>query len=135
MDKAIKLKPDYIEALTYKDLLLRVQANLEKNPARQQALLKEADQYRDQAVRSPEQAARPPAPASSLARRSDGSSRRRKGRRLPIGSAALFVFRTNSGGTTCALVHDLRLVVVTSSIATLGCRCRSVGCSVLGVTQ
>ena len=39
VDKAIELKPDYIEALTYKNLLLRVQANLEKDPARQQALL------------------------------------------------------------------------------------------------
>ena len=50
IDKAIMLKPDYHEALTYKGLLLRVQANLEKNPARQQALLKEADQFRDRAV-------------------------------------------------------------------------------------
>jgi len=50
IDKAIKLKSDYSEALTYKGLLLRVQANLEKNPARQQSLLKEADQYRDRAV-------------------------------------------------------------------------------------
>ena len=32
-----------MEALTYKNLLLRVQANLEKDPARQQSL-KEADQ-------------------------------------------------------------------------------------------
>ena len=50
IDKAIKLKADYPEALTYKNLLLRVQANLEKDPAKQQALLKEADRYRDQAV-------------------------------------------------------------------------------------
>jgi tetratricopeptide (TPR) repeat protein len=50
IDKAIQLKSDYPEALTYKNLLLRVQANLEKDPARQQALLKEADQYRDRAV-------------------------------------------------------------------------------------
>jgi tetratricopeptide (TPR) repeat protein len=50
IDKAIKLKSDYPEALTYKNLLLRVQANLEKDPAKQQALLKEADQYRDRAV-------------------------------------------------------------------------------------
>jgi len=50
IDKAITLKSDYPEALTYKGLLLRVQANLEKNPARQQALLKEADQFRDRAV-------------------------------------------------------------------------------------
>jgi len=49
IDKALSLKPDYFEALTYKNLLLRVQANLEKNPAKQQALLREADQYRDKA--------------------------------------------------------------------------------------
>lgn len=49
VDKAIQLKPDYFEALTYKNLLLRVQANLEKDPKKQQQLLKEADQYRDKA--------------------------------------------------------------------------------------
>ena len=49
VDKAIELNPNYFEALTYKNLLLRVQANLEKNPARQQALLKEANQWRDKA--------------------------------------------------------------------------------------
>lgn len=49
VDKAIQLKPDYFEALTYKGLLLRVQATLEKNPQKQQELLKEADQYRDKA--------------------------------------------------------------------------------------
>lgn len=49
VDRAIELKPDYFEALTYKNLLLRVQANLEKNPQRQQALLREADEYRDRA--------------------------------------------------------------------------------------
>jgi len=45
IDKAIQLKSDYPEALTYKGLLLRVQANLEKDPARQQALVKEAATY------------------------------------------------------------------------------------------
>ena len=49
IDKALELKSDYFEALSYKNLLLRVQANLEKNPARQQALLREADQFRDRA--------------------------------------------------------------------------------------
>lgn len=49
-DKAISLKNDYFEALTYKNLLLRTQANLEKDPAKQQALLKEADKYRDRAM-------------------------------------------------------------------------------------
>jgi predicted Zn-dependent protease len=42
IDKAIQLKSDYAEALTYKGLLLRVQATLEKNPDRQQELVKEA---------------------------------------------------------------------------------------------
>jgi tetratricopeptide (TPR) repeat protein len=50
VDKALQLKPDYMEALTYKNLLLRLQANLEKDPAKQAALLKEADKLRDQAL-------------------------------------------------------------------------------------
>jgi tetratricopeptide (TPR) repeat protein len=50
VDKAIQLKPDYMEALTYKNLLLRLQANLEKDQATQSALLKEADKLRDQAL-------------------------------------------------------------------------------------
>ena len=50
VDKAIELKSDYVEALTYKNLLLRVQANLEKDPNRQQQLLREADQFRDRAT-------------------------------------------------------------------------------------
>ena len=47
VDKAISLKNDYMEALVYKNLLLRLQANLEKDQAKQQALLKEADRLRD----------------------------------------------------------------------------------------
>jgi tetratricopeptide (TPR) repeat protein len=50
VDKALQLKPDYMEALTYKNLLLRLQANLEKDTAKQAALLKEADKLRDQAL-------------------------------------------------------------------------------------
>jgi tetratricopeptide (TPR) repeat protein len=49
IDQALKLKPDYTEALVYKGLLLRVQANLEKDPNKQQALIKEATQLRDKA--------------------------------------------------------------------------------------
>src|SRR5258705_6741154 len=49
VDKALALKPDYFEALTYKNLLLRLEANVEKDPARQQALLKQADHLRDRA--------------------------------------------------------------------------------------
>jgi len=50
IDKAMALKPDYMEAITYKNLLLRSQALLEKDPKVQQALLKEADQFRDRAT-------------------------------------------------------------------------------------
>ena len=49
VDKAIQLRPEYMEALVYKGLLLRTQANLEKDPAKQQALLKEAEALHDQA--------------------------------------------------------------------------------------
>jgi tetratricopeptide (TPR) repeat protein len=50
VDKSLQLKPDYMEALTYKNLLLRLEANLEKDPAKQAALIKEADKLRDQAL-------------------------------------------------------------------------------------
>ena len=43
VDKALKLKADYVEAIVYKGLLLRLQATLEKDPAKQQALIKEAE--------------------------------------------------------------------------------------------
>ena len=49
IDKAVQLKPDYFEAIVYKGLLLRVQATIEKNPARQQDLLRQANQLRDNA--------------------------------------------------------------------------------------
>jgi tetratricopeptide (TPR) repeat protein len=49
-DKAIQLKDDYVEAITYKGLLLRLQATLEKNPQRQQQLLREADRLQAQAT-------------------------------------------------------------------------------------
>ena len=50
VDKAIGIKSDYMEAIAYKNLLLRLQANLEKDPKKQQALLKEADELRDKAT-------------------------------------------------------------------------------------
>jgi tetratricopeptide (TPR) repeat protein len=48
-DKALALNKDYFEALVFKNLLLRVQATVERDRARQLALLKEADQLRDRA--------------------------------------------------------------------------------------
>jgi tetratricopeptide (TPR) repeat protein len=49
VDKALQIKPDYIDALVYKGLLLRLQANMEKDQAKQQALLKEAVALHDKA--------------------------------------------------------------------------------------
>jgi tetratricopeptide (TPR) repeat protein len=49
-DKALQIKSDYMEALVYKNLLLRLSANLEKDPAKQKALLQEADTLRDKAT-------------------------------------------------------------------------------------
>jgi len=43
VDKALNIKPDYSDAMTYKGLLLRLQANLEKDRATQEKLLKQAD--------------------------------------------------------------------------------------------
>jgi tetratricopeptide (TPR) repeat protein len=50
VDKAISINSNYMEAIAYKNLLLRLQANLEKDPKKQQALLKEADELRDKAT-------------------------------------------------------------------------------------
>lgn len=49
VERAITIKDDYMEAIAYKNLLLRLQANLIKNPAEQQRLIREADQLRDKA--------------------------------------------------------------------------------------
>jgi tetratricopeptide (TPR) repeat protein len=49
-NRALALKPDYMEALTYKNILLRMQANTEKDPAKQKALIAEADQLRNKAI-------------------------------------------------------------------------------------
>ena len=41
VDKALSIKPDYVEAMTYKGLLLRTQALIEKDPKKQQDLIRE----------------------------------------------------------------------------------------------
>jgi tetratricopeptide (TPR) repeat protein len=50
VDKAIALNPDYVEALTYRGLLLRIEAGMEKDAKRQTALLDEAKQLQERAV-------------------------------------------------------------------------------------
>ena len=49
-DKALKLNPDYVDALTYKNILLRMQANLEPDVKKRQPLLDEADKLRNKAT-------------------------------------------------------------------------------------
>lgn len=49
-NKALSLNPDYVEAMVYKNILLREQANIETDRAKQVQLLKEADQLRDKAI-------------------------------------------------------------------------------------
>ena len=50
LQKAVNLKKDYFEAMVYLQLLFRQQAPLETDPAKQQALLAEADRIRNQAI-------------------------------------------------------------------------------------
>ena len=49
-DKALSLNPDYMEAMTYKNILLRLQANMEKDPAKQKQLIDEADKLRNKVM-------------------------------------------------------------------------------------
>jgi tetratricopeptide (TPR) repeat protein len=69
VDRAIQIKPDYSEAMVYKNILLRMKANMEKDPGRQSALIKEADVLRDKAneLRKAGEAARAAAPGGKPA--------------------------------------------------------------------
>jgi tetratricopeptide (TPR) repeat protein len=49
INKALDLKPDYVDAMVYKGLLLRQQALLEKDPKVQQDLIKQAEALHDKA--------------------------------------------------------------------------------------
>jgi hypothetical protein len=49
VNKALEIKPDYVEAITYKGLLLRTQALVEKDPNKQQMLFKEGTELGDKA--------------------------------------------------------------------------------------
>lgn len=51
VDKAMALNPDYVEALIYRGLLLRIESAMEKDAARQTALLNEATQLQEKALR------------------------------------------------------------------------------------
>ena len=49
VEKALALNEDYVEALTYKNILLRMQANLTEDLDEREALIAEADELRDRA--------------------------------------------------------------------------------------
>jgi tetratricopeptide (TPR) repeat protein len=49
-DKALALNPGYSEALTYKNILLRMQGNLETDLKKREQLYKEADELRNRAM-------------------------------------------------------------------------------------
>lgn len=50
IDKAIALNPDYVEALVYRGLLLRIEAGMENDATRQKALLDEAAELQEKAI-------------------------------------------------------------------------------------
>ncbi len=49
-DRALALNPNYSDALTYKNLLIRMRANLESDPFLKQQLMAEADVLRNRAI-------------------------------------------------------------------------------------
>jgi tetratricopeptide (TPR) repeat protein len=49
-DKALSLNPDYTDAMAYKNILLRLQARVEKDPKVQKQLIEEADKLRNKAI-------------------------------------------------------------------------------------
>ena len=66
-DRAIARKADYVEAMTYKNILLRMKAQLEPDPAQRDAMLAEADLWRAQAMRLNQAAGAQTAPTSGAA--------------------------------------------------------------------
>ena len=49
-DRALALNSEYSDALTYKNLLLRIMANTETDRVKQQDYLREADKLRNKAI-------------------------------------------------------------------------------------
>ena len=72
-NKALSINPEYYEAMTYKNILLRQQALYEKNPARQKELLTEAEALLAKALelrkKQNEGTATPAAPAPAAAKK------------------------------------------------------------------
>ena len=73
-DRALALKPEYLEAMTYKNILLRMQANLSSDAVEQKRLIAEADALRSRVmqVQREKAAAGPTPPPAPDAPRSAG---------------------------------------------------------------
>ena len=65
-DKALQIKPDYIEALVYKNILLRTQATMATDPAVKGELIREADTLRNRALQLQSARAFEPIPEGTL---------------------------------------------------------------------
>ncbi len=64
-DRALAIDPDFVEALTYKNLLLRMQAGLTADPSARDSLIAEADGVRDRAIELTRSRRRQRAPRSA----------------------------------------------------------------------
>jgi len=60
VERALQLRPDYLEALVYKGLLLRLEADLDPDPRRRDELIRQAEELREQAQRLRENKRRSP---------------------------------------------------------------------------
>ena len=61
-DRALRINPDYIEALVYKNILLRMKATMEPDPAAKDALIREAEALRARALQLQSSRAAEPSP-------------------------------------------------------------------------
>src|SRR5437667_2723823 len=68
VEQALKIKPEYVEAITYKGLLLRIKAATTKDPKEQAALLKEANDLQAEAAALKKKQTEGNAPASPSAK-------------------------------------------------------------------
>ena len=94
-DKALQLNPEYFEALSFKNILLRQQALYEKDPAAQKRLITEAETYYQKALEVQKKQNQGAAAAAAAARQEgqevDEPATSRRGRRklaAPFFSAA-----------------------------------------------
>jgi TonB family protein len=65
-DRALELNPDYVEALVYKNILLRMQADLTVDSTEQARLIEEANLLRDRAMALRKSGVKDPVPSGAM---------------------------------------------------------------------